>query len=87
MGIAIDQAEVERAIRTLAEMRGQSPEDIVGEVMLRELSAEMDRRERQSRSDDLMSRLRDAQRYFAAAPILDPRPYRDILYDEDGLPK
>lgn len=87
MGIEIDQAEVERAIRTLAEMRGQSPEDIVGEVMLRELSQELERREHRARGDDLMSRLREARRYFAHTPVLDPRPYRDILYDEDGLPK
>ena len=31
--------------------------------------------------------IREIQDRIAALPVLDPRPYREILYDEDGLPR
>lgn len=83
MGINIKHEAYEQAIRRLASEQGVSLTDAIGLAVLNEL----DRRERQAHSADLMTRLREVREHFAAAPVLDPRPYREILYDEDGLPK
>jgi len=83
IGINIKHEAYERAIRKLASDQGVSLTDAIGLAVLNEL----ERRERQERSADFMTRLLEVQRHFAMAPILDPRPYREILYDEDGLPK
>lgn len=83
MGINIKHDAYEKAIRELASSRGLSLTDAIGLAVCNEL-----RRDREAeRKADFMARVREAQAIFAAAPVLDPRPYRDILYDDDGLPK
>lgn len=43
--------------------------------------------ERAQTSEEFMAGIKAIQDRIAAAPILDPRPIDEILYDEDGLPK
>ena len=83
MGINIKHDAYEQAIRELAASRGLSLTDAIGMAVCNEL----DRDRQKDRAADFMQRVREVQAAFAAAPILDPRPYREILYDEDGLPK
>ncbi|GAA0656743.1 antitoxin VapB [Sphingomonas insulae] len=88
MGIHIDQTEVEQAIHALAELRGQSPLDTIGQVMMSELSRELSLRvnlspERRTWLDDV----RQVQARIRTLPVLDPRSPDEILYDEDGLPR
>ena len=83
MGINIKHDEYERAIRELAASRGVSLTDAIGMAVCNEL-----RRDREAeRKTDFMTRVRQAQAIFAAAPMLDDRTPDEILgYDEHGLP-
>lgn len=83
MGISIKHDEYERLIRQLADERGLSLTEAVGTAVRNEL----DRSTRSAARNSFMDRIRRAQAIVAAAPVLDPRPYRDILYDKDGLPR
>ena len=88
MDIQIDRPDVEHAIHRLSELRGQSPVDTVGEVMLGELSKELDLRARLSPErlawlDDV----RKLQAHIRTLPVLDDRSPDEMLYDADGLPK
>ena len=83
MGISIKHDEYERLIRQLATERGTSLTEAVGLAVRHEL----DRTPKPEIEESFMERVRRAQAIVAAAPILDPRPYKEILYDEDGLPR
>ena len=83
MGIAIEHDAHERAIRQLAERRGVSLTDAIGLAVNSELARDIE----QDRKDDFMRRVREVQATFAKAPVLDPRPYRELVYDENGLPR
>ncbi|WP_137899703.1 type II toxin-antitoxin system VapB family antitoxin [Sphingomonas sp. 2SG] len=83
MGINIKHDGHERAIRQLAASRGLSLTDAIGLAVGNELARDRE----QERKDDFMRRVREVQAAFEAAPVLDPRPYREILYDENGLPQ
>ena len=83
MGINIKHEEYERLIRQLAGHRGSSITDAIGVAVRHELEREGVVPAPESFAD----RLRRVQSMTVDAPILDPRPYREILYDEDGLPK
>ncbi len=83
MGINIKHDAYEQAIRELAASRGLSLTDAIGMAVCNELQ-----RDREAeRKADFIQRVREVQAAFAAMPVLDPRPYREMLYDEDGLPK
>lgn len=83
MGINLKHDEYERLIRQLAGHRGSSITDAIGIAVRHELEREGVIPAPESFRD----RVRRVQAIVAAAPILDPRPYREILYDEHGLPQ
>lgn len=99
MGILIDNAEFERMARELADRRGISVDDALTELVRRELeqegafapARELAGEDRRWPDGTEIARrqaaIRDIQARIAAAPVLDPRPYREVLYDEDGLPR
>lgn len=82
MGINIKHDAYEQAIRELAANRGLSLTDAIGMAVCNELG-----RDREAeRKADFIQRVREVQAAVAAMPVLDPRPYREMLYGEDGLP-
>jgi hypothetical protein len=83
MGINIKHAEVERDIRELARTRGTSLTDAIGLAV----RAELERDAAARRTAEFDAIIRKAQALAREAEIIDPRPYREIIYDEDGLPK
>ncbi len=83
--IQIRKPEVTRAIRALAEKKGQPITDVVAEAVNTELQrleaageAEVQRR---------LALIEDAVARFNALPVLGPLLTDDDLYDEDGFPK
>lgn len=93
MGIHIDSDEFARLARRLADRRGTSVDAALIELVRRELGevAALDGSDPHRTSDPEVARrrslIRNIQERLAAAPTLDARPYREILYDEDGLPQ
>lgn len=92
MGINLDSAELDMA-RQLALHQGTTLDGAVGAALRRDMERQglKERREptpeeRERQSQQTRAVIRDIQERVAKLPILDPRPYREILYDEDGLP-
>lgn len=92
MGINLDSAELDMA-RQLALHQGMTLDGAVGAALRRDLERqglaskpELTTEERQQRSQEFHAMVSEIQERIAALPVLDPRPYREILYDEDGLP-
>lgn len=84
MALNIDDPEVDRLARTLADLTGES----VAEVIRISLQERLSRTHRQRRPrEQLVKELREISRRSAALPVLDPRSPDEILgYDEHGLP-
>lgn len=84
MALNIDDPEVDRLARTLADLTGES----VAEVIRISLQERLSRTYRQRRPrEQLVKELREISRRSAALPVLDPRSPDEILgYDEHGLP-
>jgi hypothetical protein len=83
--IQIRNPEVTRAIRALAERKGQPITEAVAEVVLAEL-----RRLEGVDEAEVQRRLRavdDIVRRFNALPVVGPLLTDDDLYDDDGFPK
>lgn len=83
--IQIRNPEVTRAIRELAERKGQAITDAVGDAVHAELqrldnakSADVQRK--LAAIDDILAR-------YGSWPIRRPIPTDDDFYDEDGFPK
>ncbi|WP_374942730.1 type II toxin-antitoxin system VapB family antitoxin [Sphingomonas sp.] len=92
MGINLDSAELDMA-RQLAAHQGMTLDGAVSAALRRDIERqglaakpELTPEEREQRSREFHAMVRDIQNKIAAVPLLDPRPYREILYDEDGLP-
>jgi len=83
--IQIRNPEVTRAIRALAERKGQPITEVVAEAV----NAELGRLERQD-EDDIARRIARAEEIvarFNALPKAGPPLTDEDLYDEDGFPK
>lgn len=89
MSIVIDNPELERQLRTLADQRGESVEDVLLQLAGTTASqaAPANRAETQQERE---ARLAEVQRIidrFAALDVQDPRTPDEIIgYDEHGLP-
>ncbi|GEM_PF-1572750 len=92
MGMVIHDEETLRMAQELADRKGLAAPDVLKEL----LRAELDRtapaeplRPRFTPEEEkaLRARIAAIQERARAAPILDPRPIDEIMYDEDGLPK
>ena len=89
MSIVIDNPELERQLRALADQRGESVEDLLLQLTGATASqaAPAKRAETQQGRE---ARLAEAQRIidrFAALDVQDPRTPDEIIgYDEHGLP-
>ncbi len=83
MGISIKHDEYERLIRQLADDRGMSLTEAVGFAVRNEI----ERGTKAAVREGFMERVRLVQAMVREAPILDERPYREILYDDNGLPR
>ena len=83
MGISIKHDEIERLIRELAQRKGTSLTDAIGEAVRNELAREGVSVPEES----FLDRVRRAQAIMAAAPVLDDRTPDEIIgYDEYGVP-
>lgn len=86
MGISIKHSEIEREIRTLASRRGTSLTDAIGQAVRAELARDTADQplssDRQTWLDEVKAIQAEVRRL-----TIDPTPYRELLYDEDGLPK
>ena len=89
MSIVIDNPELERQLRTLADQRGESVEDVLLQLAGTTASqaAPANHAETQQERE---ARLAEVQRIidrFAALDVQDPRTPDEIIgYDEHGLP-
>ena len=89
MSIVIDNPELERQLRALADQRGESVEDVLFQLTGTTASqaAPANRAETQQERE---ARLAEVQRIidrFAALDVQDPRTPDEIIgYDEHGLP-
>ena len=83
--IQIRNPEVTRAIRALAEKKGQPITDVVAEAV----NAELERLEdvRKTEAQRRLALIEDAVTRFNALPVVGPLLADDDLYDEDGFPK
>jgi hypothetical protein len=83
--IQIRKPEVARAIRRLAQKKGQAITDAVADVVNAELcrledASEAEAQRRIARAKQIVAR-------FQALPTLGPVPTDDDFYDEAGFPK
>lgn len=92
MGMVIHDEETLRLAQELADRKGLPVPDVVKELLRAELDRTPPAEPRRSRftpeeEKALRARIAAIQERVRAAPVLDPRPIDEILYDEDGLPK
>ena len=82
MTITILDEELDRRIQEVAAAEKRSADQIVTDLVRKNLT---DKPARMAKPIDWAA-IRVIQERIAALPVLDPRPYDEILYDEDGLP-
>lgn len=84
MALNIDDPEVDRLARRLADLTGESMTEVIRVALLERLN----RTQRQRKPRELLVKeLREISRRSAALPVRDPRSPDEILgYDEHGLP-
>lgn len=86
MSLAIDDPDVDRLARELAEATGETTEEAITRSLQERLDRvqEAGRIERERRA----KRILEHGRRFRALPVVDPRPVDQLLdYDEAGLPR
>ena len=85
MSLAIDDPDVDRLARELAEATGETTE----EAITRSLQERLDRVQEAGRveRERRVKRILEHGRRFRALPVVDPRSVDQLLdYDEAGLP-
>jgi antitoxin VapB len=86
MALNIRDREVSDLARKVADATGETLTQAVKKALRERLERvrEVDATEQQGRYDAIM----DFARRWREAPVVDPRPFDEILgYDEDGLPR
>jgi antitoxin VapB len=86
MALNIRDREVSDLARKVADATGETLTQAVKTALRERLERvrEVDATEQQERYDAIM----DFARRWREAPVVDPRPFDEILgYDEDGLPR
>ena len=84
MALSIKSPEVERKVRKLAAVTGQSITTVVSLAVDEQLKRE--ERKRQNK-DALLAEIRAIAAHYKSLPVLDKRTEDEILgYDENGIP-
>lgn len=87
MALSIKDERTDRMVRRYARLHRTSYTSAIRRAVGEALEREGQLPEHDETLEDFMTFVRELQADIAAAPLLDPRPLNDILYDEDGLPK
>ena len=90
MALSIKDPETDRLVRRYASKHATSFTGAIKLAVTNALRHEgevVEDPEREERNRRFREAVREAQRAFAALPVLDPRTPDELLYDEDGLPK
>jgi antitoxin VapB len=83
MTFILDDPEAERLANEVARYTGETPAQAVVNALRERLARE------ERRSQEVERIVEEAMaigRHFASLPVLDPRPFDELLYDERGMP-
>jgi antitoxin VapB len=83
MAISLDDPETDRLAREVAQLTGETVDEVVRKALAERLQRE---RVRRGKPSDLVERLNEIARHCASLPDYDTRSPDEILgYDEHGL--
>jgi antitoxin VapB len=93
MSINIKRPETVELVRKLAELRGEGLTQTIHEVLSAAYeraatdAAKLEAATKAERLAKMLASVAEIQARVSKYKIIDPRPWKEILYDEDGLPQ
>lgn len=84
MSLTIEDPEVNRLVRELAEATGENPTEVVRQALRERIEREQARK----RTPGLREELRAIRERCAKLPVMDARSPEEIIgYDDSGMPR